>query len=72
MKNIAAYLDAQASKSGVAKDANTQQLGKTIYRAGIAEKVCQLMPAATVLMAQASLISFRVSVASIRAIRQRS
>ena len=38
MRNIAAYLDAQAPKSGAAKDADTQQLGKTIYRAGIAEK----------------------------------
>ncbi len=38
MQNIAAYLDAQAPKSGAAKDADTQKLGKKIYRAGIAEK----------------------------------
>ncbi|WP_395826790.1 c-type cytochrome [Collimonas sp.] len=38
MKNIAAYLDAQPAKPGAAKDAATLELGKKIYRAGIAEK----------------------------------
>lgn len=38
MKNIAAYLDAQPAKPGAAKDKDTLELGKKIYRAGIAEK----------------------------------
>lgn len=38
MKNIAAYLSAQASKPGAAKNKDTIDLGKKIYRAGIAEK----------------------------------
>ncbi len=38
MKNIAAYLDVQKVKPGAAKDASTLDLGKHIYRAGIAEK----------------------------------
>ncbi|MDB5838948.1 MAG: cytochrome c, class [Herminiimonas sp.] len=38
MKNIAAYLDKQASKAGAAKNKETVELGKKIYRAGIAEK----------------------------------
>ncbi|AMO98298.1 cytochrome c family protein [Collimonas arenae] len=38
MKNIAAYLDAQPAKPGAAKDKDTVELGKKIYRAGIAEK----------------------------------
>lgn len=38
MKNIAAYLDAQVQKPGAAKNKDTVELGKKIYRAGIAEK----------------------------------
>ncbi|MFC5472998.1 c-type cytochrome [Paraherbaspirillum soli] len=38
MKNIAAYLEAQAPKPGAAKNKDTLALGKRIYRAGIAEK----------------------------------
>ncbi len=38
MKNIAAYLDAQVLKPGAARNKNTVELGKKIYRAGIAEK----------------------------------
>lgn len=38
MKNIAAYLDAQAQKPGAAKNKDTVEIGKKIYRAGIAEK----------------------------------
>ncbi len=38
MKNIAAYLDAQAQKPGAAKNKDTVEIGKKIFRAGIAEK----------------------------------
>lgn len=38
MKNIAAYLDAQSVKPGAAKNKMTVELGKKIYRGGIAEK----------------------------------
>lgn len=38
MRNIAAYLNAQAQKPGAAKNKNTVELGKKIYRAGIAHK----------------------------------
>jgi cytochrome c553 len=38
MKNIAAYLDAQVQKPGAAKNKDTIDLGKKIYRGGIAEK----------------------------------
>jgi cytochrome c553 len=38
MKNIAAYLDAQAQKPGAAKNKDTVDAGKRIYRAGIADK----------------------------------
>jgi cytochrome c553 len=38
MKNIAAYLDKQAQKPGAAKNKDTVEAGKKIYRAGIAEK----------------------------------
>ncbi|SNT04885.1 Cytochrome c553 [Noviherbaspirillum humi] len=38
MKNIAAYLDRQVQKPGAAKNKDTIDLGKKIYRAGIAEK----------------------------------
>lgn len=38
MKNVAAYLDAQTPKGGAAKNKDTVELGKKIYRAGIAEK----------------------------------
>jgi cbb3-type cytochrome c oxidase subunit III len=38
MKNIAAYLDKQQAKPGAAKNKDTVELGKKIYRAGIAEK----------------------------------
>lgn len=38
MKNIAAYLDGQAQKPGAAKNKDTIELGKKIFRAGIAEK----------------------------------
>ncbi len=37
MKNIAAYLDTQVQKPGAAKNKDTLELGKKIYRAGIAE-----------------------------------
>jgi cytochrome c553 len=37
-KNIAAYLSAQVQKPGAAKNKDTVELGKKIYRAGIAEK----------------------------------
>ena len=37
-KNISAYLSAQASKPGAAKNKDTIELGKKIYRGGIAEK----------------------------------
>lgn len=38
MKNVAAYLNAQAAKPGAAKNKETIGLGKQIYRAGITEK----------------------------------
>ena len=38
MKNLAAYLTAQAQKPGAAKNKDTVEFGKKIYRAGIAEK----------------------------------
>jgi cytochrome c553 len=38
MRNIAAYLDKQQAKPGAAKNKDTVELGKKIYRAGIAEK----------------------------------
>ncbi len=38
MKNIAAYLDRQTPKPGAAKNKDTVEFGKKIYRAGIAEK----------------------------------
>ncbi|MGS0741889.1 c-type cytochrome [Glaciimonas sp. GG7] len=38
MKNIAAYLDAQKAKPGAAKNKDTLDMGKKIYRAGVAEK----------------------------------
>jgi cytochrome c553 len=38
VKNIAAYLDVQAAKPGAAKNKDTVEFGKKIYRAGIAEK----------------------------------
>ena len=38
MKNIAAYLDKQSVKPGAAKNKDTVEAGKRIYRAGIAEK----------------------------------
>ncbi|MET3134009.1 cytochrome c553 [Oxalobacteraceae bacterium GrIS 1.11] len=37
-KNIAAYLGAQTAKPGAAKNKDTVELGKKIYRGGIAEK----------------------------------
>jgi cytochrome c553 len=37
-KNIAAYLSTQVSKPGAAKNKDTVELGKKIYRGGIAEK----------------------------------
>jgi cytochrome c553 len=38
MKNVAAYLSAQKPKPGAAKNKDIVDLGKKIYRAGIAEK----------------------------------
>ena len=38
MKNLAAYLDKQPVKPGAAKNKDTVEIGKRIYRAGIAEK----------------------------------
>ena len=38
MKNLAAYLEKQAQKPGTAKNKDTIELGKTIYRGGIAAK----------------------------------
>ncbi len=38
IKNVAAYLDKQQSKPGAAKNKETVEAGKKIYRAGIAEK----------------------------------
>jgi cytochrome c553 len=38
MKNIAAYLDKQVQKPGAAKNKDTVEMGKKIYRGGIAEK----------------------------------
>ena len=38
MKNIAAYLTAQAPKQGAAKNKDTVELGKHIWRGGIASK----------------------------------
>ena len=38
MKNIATYLDVQTQKPGAAKNKDTVEIGKKIYRAGIAEK----------------------------------
>lgn len=38
MKNVAAYLDRQTPKAGAAKNKDTVELGKKIYRGGIAEK----------------------------------
>ncbi len=38
MKNVAAYLSAQKAKPGAAKNKDIVELGKQIYRGGIAEK----------------------------------
>ena len=38
MKNIAAYLDVQKAKPGAAKNKDTIDMGKKIFRAGVAEK----------------------------------
>src|SRR3569623_328732 len=38
MKSIAVYLDTPTQKPGAAKNKNTVELGKNIYRAGIAKK----------------------------------
>lgn len=38
MRNIAAYLDNQAAKPGAARNKESVEFGKKIYRAGIAEK----------------------------------
>ncbi|HZW13014.1 MAG TPA: c-type cytochrome [Noviherbaspirillum sp.] len=38
MKNVAAYLEKQAPQPGAAKNKDTIELGKKIYRGGIAEK----------------------------------
>ena len=38
MKDLAAFLNAQAAKPGAAKNKETVEAGKQIYRAGIAEK----------------------------------
>jgi len=38
MKNVAAYLNQQSAKQGAAKNKETVEAGKKIYRAGIAEK----------------------------------
>lgn len=38
MKNVAVYLDNQAAKPGAAKNKDTVEFGKKIYRGGIAEK----------------------------------
>ncbi len=38
IKNITAYLNAQSLKPGAAKNKDTVELGKKIYRAGIADK----------------------------------
>jgi cytochrome c553 len=38
MRNLAAYLNAQAAKPGAARNKDTIELGKQIYRGGIAEK----------------------------------
>jgi cytochrome c553 len=38
IKNVAAYLDKQQSKPGAAKNKDTVETGKKIYRGGIAEK----------------------------------
>jgi len=38
MKNIAAYLDKQTAKTGAARNKDTIELGKKIFRAGIANK----------------------------------
>lgn len=38
MRNVAAYLDQQTPKPGAAKNKDTVDFGKKIYRAGIAEK----------------------------------
>ncbi len=38
MKNLAAYVESQAQKPGAAKNKDTVEIGKKIYRAGIAEK----------------------------------
>ena len=38
MRNVAAYLNAQAAKPGAARNKDTVEIGKQIYRAGIAGK----------------------------------
>jgi len=38
MRNVAAYLDQQAPKPGAAKNKDTVEFGKKIFRAGIADK----------------------------------
>jgi len=38
IKNVSAYLDKQKAEAGAAKNKDTVELGKKIYRAGIAEK----------------------------------
>lgn len=38
MKNVAAYLDKQVPQAGAAKNKDTVELGKRIFRAGIADK----------------------------------
>lgn len=38
IRNVAAYMDAQKPSAGAAKNKDTVEIGKKIYRAGIAEK----------------------------------
>jgi len=52
-RNIAAYLSSQAPKAGAAKNKDTIELGKKIYRGGIADKKCRPARRATVLPAAA-------------------
>jgi cytochrome c553 len=44
IRNLSAYLEQQKQQPGAAKNKNTVELGKKIYRAGIAEKNVRRLP----------------------------
>jgi cytochrome c553 len=69
MKNVAAYLAKQKSQPGAAKNKDIVELGKQIYRGGIAEKMYLPARVATALTVQGFQHSSHVSLDSIRITR---